>query len=60
VEKLCGITEEILEEDEKGDTNPIIMGGWSSVVEGETHTNTVGPHGLGRITEVKCSLTVVK
>jgi hypothetical protein len=32
VEGLCDITEEILEEDGKGDTNIIIMGEWNSVL----------------------------
>jgi hypothetical protein len=48
VEELYDITEEILEEDGKGDTNTIIMGDWSSVVGDGSYRNTVGPHGLGR------------
>jgi len=35
VEEFYDITEEILEEDGKGDTNSIIMGDWSSVVGDE-------------------------
>jgi exonuclease III len=35
VEKWCDIIEEILEEDEKGDTNTIIMGNWNIVVGDE-------------------------
>jgi len=46
VEELYDITEEILEEDEKGDTNAIIMGDWNSVVGDESYRNIVGPHGL--------------
>jgi len=48
VEELYDITEEILEEDGKGDTNTIIMGDWNSVVGDGSYRNTVGPHGLGR------------
>jgi hypothetical protein len=47
VEKLYGITEEILE-DVKGGTNTIIMGEWNSVVRDASYRNIVGPHGLGR------------
>jgi len=48
VEELCGIIEEILEEDGKGNTNTIIMGNCNSVVGDEPFRNIVGPHGLGR------------
>ena len=47
VEVLYDIIEEILEEDGKGDTNIIIMGGWNSVVGDESYRNIVAPHGLG-------------
>ena len=39
MEKLYDTTEEILEEDGKGDTNSIIMGDWNSVVGEESHKN---------------------
>ena len=48
VEELYDITEKILEEDGKRDTNTIIMGDWNSVVGDESYENIVGPHGLGR------------
>ena len=48
VEEICDIIEEILEEDEKGDTNTILMGRWNSVVGDESYRNIVGPHCLGR------------
>ena len=48
VEELYDVIEEILEEDGKGDTNPIIMGDWNIVVGDESYRNIVGPHGLGR------------
>jgi exonuclease III len=48
VEKWYDITEEILEEDGKSDTNTIIIGDWNSVVGDESYRNIVGPHGLGR------------
>jgi len=41
VEKLYDTTEEILEEDGKGDTNTIIMGDWNSAVGDESYRNTV-------------------
>ena len=47
VEKLYDTTEEILEEDGKGDTNGIILGDWNSVVD-ESYRNIVGSCGLGR------------
>ena len=48
VEELYDVTEEILEEDGKGETNTIMMGDLYSVVGEESNRNTVGPHGLGR------------
>ena len=57
MEKLYDTTEEILEEDGKGDTNSIIMGDWNSVVGEESHKNMDLADG---ITGVKCSLTFVK
>jgi endonuclease/exonuclease/phosphatase family metal-dependent hydrolase len=48
VEELYDITEEILDEDGKGDTNTIIMGDWNSVVGDESYRNFVGQHGPGR------------
>jgi exonuclease III len=41
VEELCNIIEKILEEDGKGDTNTIMMGGWNSVVGDESYRNIV-------------------
>jgi hypothetical protein len=48
VEELYDVTEEIIEEDVKGETNTIIMGDWNSVVGDKAHHNTIGPYGLGR------------
>ena len=48
VEKLYDTTEQILEEDGKGDTNSIILGEWNSVVGEESYKNIVRTHGLGR------------
>ena len=48
VEKLYDTTEEILEEDGKGDTNNIILGDWNSVVGDESYRNIVGSHGIGK------------
>jgi hypothetical protein len=48
VEELYGITEEILEEDGKSNTNSIIMEDWNSIVRDEPYMNIVGPHSLGR------------
>jgi exonuclease III len=48
VEKFYDTTEEILEEDGKGDTNSIILGDWNSVVGEESYKNIVRSHGLGR------------
>jgi len=48
VEKLYDTTEEILEEDGKGDTNSIILGKWNSVVAEESYRSIVGSQGLGR------------
>ena len=58
-EELYGVIEEILE-DGKGNINTITMGDWNSVVGDEPYRNIVGPHGLGKVTEVKCLLTSVK
>jgi hypothetical protein len=60
VEELYDIIEEIFEEDGKGNTNTIIMEDWNSVAGVGSYRNIVGPHGLGRITEVKCLLNFVK
>jgi len=46
-EKLYDTTEEVLEEDGKGDRN-IIPGDWNSVVGDESYRNIEGSHGLGR------------
>ena len=46
VEELYDIIEEILEEDGKGDTNPIILGEWNSVFGDESCRNILEPHGL--------------
>jgi len=43
VEELYDISEEILEEDGKGNTNTIVMGERNSVVGDETYRNIVGP-----------------
>ena len=48
VQKNYNVTEEILEEDGKGDTNTIIMGEWNSVVGDISYQNIVEPHTLGR------------
>ena len=48
VDELYDKTEEILEEDGKGDTNNIIMGDWNSVVGDESQRKIVGTQGLGR------------
>jgi uncharacterized membrane-anchored protein len=48
VEELYDIIEEILEEDEKGKTNKIIMGDWNSENGDKAHHNIVEPYGLGR------------
>jgi exonuclease III len=45
VEELCGIIEEILEEDGKGNTYTNIMGDWNSIVGDESYRIIVGPHG---------------
>ena len=47
VEKLYDTTEEILEENGKGDTN-IILGDRNRVVGDKAYRNIVGSHGLGR------------
>jgi exonuclease III len=41
VEELYDIIEEIQEEDEKGESNTIIMGDWSSVVRDKAHNNNI-------------------
>ena len=38
------VSEEILEEDGKGETNPIIMGEWNSEVGDKSYQNNVRPH----------------
>jgi hypothetical protein len=48
VEELYDIIEEILEEDEKGNTNTIIMEEWNGAVGDGSYRNIAGPHGLGR------------
>jgi hypothetical protein len=45
-QELYGITEEIIEEDGKGETNAAIMGEWNSLVGDKSYRKTVGPHGL--------------
>ena len=47
-EKLYDTTEEILEEDGKGDTNNIIPGDWNSVVGDKSYRNIVGSRGIGK------------
>jgi exonuclease III len=42
-EEFYDITEEILEDDGKGDTNTIIMGDWNSVA-GDEYQNIIGQH----------------
>ena len=51
VDKMYNITEEILEEERKGETNTIKIGDWNSVAGDKSHRNTAGPHGLGRISQ---------
>jgi exonuclease III len=49
VEELYDIIKEILEGDEKGETNTIIMAeDWNNVVGDKSYQNIVGPHGLRR------------
>jgi hypothetical protein len=48
VKELYDRIEDVLEEDGKGDTNTIIMGGWNSVVGDKPDRNICGPHGLGK------------
>ncbi|PNF31983.1 hypothetical protein B7P43_G06564 [Cryptotermes secundus] len=48
VEKVYDTTEEILQEDGRGDTNSIILGDWNSIVGDESYQNIVRSHGLGR------------
>jgi hypothetical protein len=47
VEELYDRIEDIWEEDGKGDTNTIIMGGWNCVVGNKLNGNICGPYGLG-------------
>jgi hypothetical protein len=48
VEELYGIIEENLKEDEKGNTNTIIMEDWNIIGGDEPYRNIVGPHSLVR------------
>ena len=57
VEKLYDTIEKILEEDEKGDTNSIVLGDWNSVDDEESYRNIVGSHGLGRRNH-KCQMLI--
>jgi hypothetical protein len=43
---LYGITEEILEEDGKGETNTAIVVEWNSLVGDKSYRKTGGPYGL--------------
>jgi hypothetical protein len=45
--KNYNVTEEILEEDGKGETNTIIMGEWNSVAGDKSCQSIAGPHVLG-------------
>jgi hypothetical protein len=45
-QELYRITEEIVEEDGKGETNTAIMGEWNSLVGDKSYRKTFGPHGL--------------
>jgi hypothetical protein len=47
VKQLYDRLEDMLEEEGKGDTNIIIMGGWNSVVGNKSNGNIFGPYGLG-------------
>jgi hypothetical protein len=49
VDEMYNITEEILEEERKGETNTIEMGDWNSVAGDKSHRNIAGSHRLGRI-----------
>jgi endonuclease/exonuclease/phosphatase family metal-dependent hydrolase len=51
VDEMYSITEEILEEERKCETNTIKIGDWNSVVGDKSHRNIAGPHGLGRISQ---------
>jgi len=44
--KNYNVSEEILEEDGKGETNTIIMGQWNTVVGDKSYQNIVRPHVL--------------
>jgi hypothetical protein len=46
--KNCNVSEQILEEDGKGETNTIIMGEWNSEVGDKSYKNIVRPHVLQR------------
>ncbi|PNF32656.1 hypothetical protein B7P43_G15062, partial [Cryptotermes secundus] len=48
MENVYDTTEEILQEDGRGDTNSIILGDWNSIVADEPYQNIVWSHGLGR------------
>jgi len=48
IEELYLTTEEVLEQDGKGETNTVIMGERNNVVVDKSYGNTVGPYGLGR------------
>jgi hypothetical protein len=47
VEELCGVIEEILEDDGKGGTNSIIVRDWNSVSGDKSYHKIVVPHGFG-------------
>jgi len=51
VDEMYTKTEEILEEDRKGETNTIKMGDWNGVAGDKSYRNTAGPHGPGRISQ---------
>ena len=51
VDETYNITEEILEEERKGETNTIELGDWNSVAGDKSHRNIAGPQRLGRISQ---------
>jgi len=51
MDEMCNITEEILEEDRKGETKTIKMRDWNSVVGEKSHRNIAGRQRLGRISQ---------
>jgi hypothetical protein len=51
VEEMYNITEEILEEYRKGETNTFKMADQNSVAGNKSRRNIAGPHGLGRISQ---------